>query len=378
MTRKTFCVMVTPPGRGAVASVLVDGPRAAEFADRFFRSAGGKPLSGYALDRIAFGRWDFGPGEELVACRRSEHRVEIHCHGGQAAVGALLESLASAGCQTVSWTEWLANQPEDRIQSQAALALAHAPTERTAAILLDQFSGALGSAIHEVLRLLELSDANSVAAARTSLDALQSRGRLGRHLTEPFRIALAGRPNVGKSSLINALVGYRRSIVSDQPGTTRDIVTAATALAGWPVEIADTAGLRTTDDSLEHAGVRRAEQTLRDADSRVLVFDASARWSGDDQALVDAWPDALAVHNKIDLPRAAGPVRPAGIDASTITMAGIDTLADSLISRLAPNPPPPGAPMPFHASHFEAIADAVKCLSRGDLPGASAALRSLL
>ncbi|HEV7226427.1 MAG TPA: GTPase, partial [Pirellulales bacterium] len=227
-------------------------------------------------------------------------------------------------------------------------------------------------------RLLELGDASSLAAARTSLDALQSRVPLGRHLTEPFRVALAGRPNVGKSSLINALVGYRRSIVSDQPGATRDIVTAVTALAGWPVEIADTAGLRATDDSLERAGVRRAEQTLDEADARVLVFDASARWSNDDQALVDAWPDALTVHNKIDLPRAAGPTRPAGIDTSTITRAGIDKLADALISRLAPNPPPPGAPASFHASHFEALAEAGQCLSRGDLPGASTALRSLL
>lgn len=377
MIRHTFSVVLTPSGRGAVASVLVDGPRATEIAGRFFQSASGKPLAEYALGRVACGRWNVGPGEELVVCRRTEEQVEIHCHGGQAAVGALLESLAMAGCQGMSWPEWRVSRPGGRIQSQAAEALARAATERTASILLDQFSGALDSAIDEILHQLESGDANSLAAARTSLDNLRSRCRLGRRLTEPFRVALAGRPNVGKSSLINALVGYRRSIVFDQAGTTRDVVTAVTALEGWPVEISDTAGLRATEDSLEQAGVLRAEQTLRDADLRVLVFDSSPAWSNDDQALLDAWPDAVAVHNKIDLPP-ADRSRPAGIDASAMTMAGIEKLAEALISRLVGDSPPPGAAVPFHASHFEVLAEAGQCLACGDLPGASTALRSLM
>ena len=124
-------------------------------------------------------------------------------------------------------------------------------------------------------------------------------------------MVLAGRTNVGKSSLLNALAGHGRAIVHHVPGTTRDAVTVATAIDGWPVELCDTAGLRPPDDAVERAGIELARERLAEADLVVLVADRSRPWSAEDQALRDQWPGAVLVHNKCDLPASAGE-RPAG------------------------------------------------------------------
>lgn len=378
MTRRMKAAVLTPEGRGAVATVLVEGPDATQIVSRLFHSAAGKPLASYPLGAIAFGRWQSAEGEELVVSRVADDRVEIHCHGGKAAVAAIFDSLRAAGCAILSWREWLAQQSGDRIQSQAAEALASATTERAAAILLDQFNGALASALGEVLRWLSHDNDAGLAAAQAALSELQQLGALGRHLTVPFRIVLAGRPNVGKSSLINALVGYRRSIVYDQPGTTRDVVTAATALDGWPVEFADTAGIRPAQESLEQEGVLRAKASLAAADLQVLVFDGSCSWSPADRVLLESWPDAVVVHNKADLHALDPSPRPPGIFTSALTSSGIDELIQALVVRLAPAPPAPGSAVPFHESHFQAITLAADSLARGDRQAAAAALQSIL
>ncbi len=130
-----------------------------------------------------------------------------------------------------------------------------------------------------------------------------ARAPLGLHLTKPWQIVIAGPPNVGKSSLLNAFVGYQRAIVFDQPGTTRDVVTAATAIDGWPVQVSDTAGLRSSADPLETAGADSAAQQARAADCLLLVFDASQHWTAGNQQLIDAWPQAVVVGNKCDYRR---------------------------------------------------------------------------
>ena len=111
--------------------------------------------------------------------------------------------------------------------------------------------------------------------AESSIEMLQFRD-LGLHLTTPWRVVLAGAPNVGKSSLMNAIAGYQRAIVSPTPGTTRDVVTVTTAIDGWPVQLADTAGLRETQDELESAGVALADAAIGEADLVIVVSDASA------------------------------------------------------------------------------------------------------
>lgn len=394
----TIAVVLTPPGRGAVATVLVAGAQATDRVSRFFQPANGRPLAGFALGRIAFGRWGEAPGEELVVCRRSDQEIEIHCHGGQAAVQAIVDALAAAGCQAVRWQDWQRRQAASPVQAEALEDLARATTLRAATILLDQFHGALDREINDITTMLsntpgwdELASPTTSAGATPQhsihravglaalgapddrvraavaerLAVLVERAHLGRHLVEPFHVVLAGRPNVGKSNLINALVGYQRSIVHDLPGTTRDVVTAGTALDGWPVELADTAGLRASDDPLEAAGVGLAEQRLAAADLRILVFDASRLWSSEDQAIAERWPDAIVVRSKRDLPRASD--RPAGIATSAVTGHGIDELVRLMASRLAPEPPPAGSAVPFRAWQAQALSQATDACKRGDV-----------
>ena len=172
-------------------------------------------------------------------------------------------------------------------------------------------------------------------------------------------MVLAGRPNVGKSRLLNALAGYGRAIVDPSPGTTRDVVTVRTALDGWPVELADTAGLRDPEGAIEAAGIALARARQRTADLLIVVLDRSEPWTADDQALLGeankAGASTLIVANKADLP-AAWDVW--GDDVLTISAErgdGIEPLIHTLAQRLVPDPPPAGAGVPFRPAHFRRI-----------------------
>ena len=243
------------------------------------------------------------------------------------------------------------SQCDDPIAAAALAALADARTERTAAILLDQYHGALRRAMDEIRQDI---DRGNDASARQRIDALLARARLGEHLTRPWSVVLAGRANVGKSSLMNALAGYGRAIVHHSPGTTRDAVAFATAIDGWPVELCDTAGLRAAGDAVERAGIERARERLAQADLVVLVADRSVPWSAEDQALVEQWPASVLVHNKCDLPAAPGD-RPAGLSTSALGGEGIDVLLETIGRRLVPDPPPPGAAVPFSSEQVEMV-----------------------
>lgn len=346
-------VRLTPPGRGAVATLLVEGTGAVGVVDALFRAAGRRPWKSRPNDQLAVGRFAVGleTGEEVVVRRCSDRSVELHCHGGHAAVAMIERVLVERGCRSVAWQDWAAGHHQDPIAAAACLALADARTERTAAILLDQYHGALRRALEEIEAAHRRGD---TATAARQVEVLLARADLGRHLVRPWRVVLGGKVNVGKSSLINALLGYGRAIVHAQPGTTRDVVTAGTAIEGWPVELSDTAGLRSGDDTVERAGVQRAEEQLAAADLALLVFDAATPWSARDRQLIEAWPAALLVHNKCDLPRAPG-ARSPGISISASTGEGVEALLRVIAARLVPDPPPPGAPVPFTAEQFQRL-----------------------
>ncbi len=357
----TRVVLLTAPGRAAIATLLVAGPRATEIVSRLFQPAGKKSLSEQPLGRIVFGRWPAGTvAEEVVVCRTAADRVEVNCHGGVAAPRAIASSLIAAGCEEFDWRTWTRESLADPLAADAEIALADAPTERTARILLDQRSGALRRQFDAIAGAIRTGDA---AGAVSLVDELLARMDVGLHLAKPWRVVLAGRPNVGKSSLINALVGYERAIVHAAPGTTRDIVTALTALDGWPVELADTAGLRLGDEPLEAAGIELAREQAAAADLLLLVFDRSAAWSVEDDALAKAWPAALVIHNKCDLPAAGD--RPAGVEVSAQSGVGLAELARAVVSRLVPNPPEPGDAVPFLESHVELLERLKQSLAAG-------------
>lgn len=354
--------------------MAVSGSDTLDVVGRLFRSASGQPLRAMANRQIVYGR--FGPlGEEVVVCRLGDD-LEIHCHGGQAAVEAVLEALSECGCCEVSWRDWIEHRAPDHIAAAAIEALASAPTLRTAGVLLDQQQGALRREIDDCLGLIVANNAVALPEAIERLRTLARRWQVGRHLTEPFQVVVAGRPNVGKSSLVNALVGYQRSIVFDQPGTTRDVVSARTAFDGWPVELSDTAGLRDVDNAVEAAGVELARDRLAAADVRLLVFDACQPWSEEDAALAARWPGALIVHSKCDL-AAPSTERPPGIHTSAVTGVGIAALVKALGKSLVLDPPLPGAAVPFTANQQGSIDEAVAALTAREFDRALQWLRRL-
>ena len=292
--------------------------------------------------------------EVVLAIRQLEPLpwVEIHCHGGIEVVRMLLELFAEQGAQVCSWQDFQRATAESPLRGLARIALAHAPTVRTAAILLDQVHGALDSALAEIIGRLQQESADR---AGEGLNKLLRFAGVGRHLTEPWRVVIAGAPNVGKSSLVNALAGYQRAIVAPTPGTTRDVVTTMLAFDGWPIEVADTAGWRAEAEALEQQGIERARTVVAEADLVLWVLEASA---------VPVFPGNINpapryVINKMDLPAAWNVAEvPGAVQVSALTGLGLADLCRYMVQVLVADPPPPGAAVPFSAAIVNRLGEA--------------------
>jgi tRNA modification GTPase len=366
---------LTPPGRGAVATILVAGPGAFELVSRCFSPASGKSLTELPLGRVVFGSFRSltDTAEEVVVGLHDKDHVEIHCHGGAIAAAAVMRSLAKEGATIVPWQQVAEQVEPDRIAAEARLALAAARTEKTAAILLEQHHGTLRKGLEEIAAATE-SQPESHTTTLSRLQRLLALAPLGKHLTQPWRVFIAGAPNVGKSSLMNALVGYQRSIVFDQPGTTRDLLTAVTALDGWPIELVDSAGLRESEDALETAGVARATAGIAEADLVLWVEDATVARVARPRLCVGV----LAVKNKADLlPEGVMSQGADTIAVSALTGQGLDRLCQRIVQQLVPFSPVRGEAVIFTQRQEHAIQEAATALSSGDSRLAITWLRSL-
>lgn len=390
----TYVVELTPPGRAAVAVVLVAGPAAARAVGRCFTPLSGQSAEHLTIGRIVLGRWGGAGGEELIACRRGDEQFEIHSHGGAAAAQSVIDRLLNEGCAPIAWKEWARTNSPDPIHAAARIALSDAVTERTAAILLDQLNGALASAIRAAMANVAKSNWSGAA---DSIDALLRWRELGLHLTKPWRVVVCGPPNVGKSSLINALAGYERAIVSPTPGTTRDVVTVTTAIDGWPIQLADTAGFRTTRDELEAAGIALAAATVAEADLAVVMQDATSANdnqlignSGDTNTMTELPAKQIHVINKIDLlsederseitahltsPRTSSRPR---VLVSAITGEGITELAAAISGELLPERPPSSAAVPFTTEHIANLVAARDAVENCNAEAAAKILQAML
>jgi tRNA modification GTPase len=353
MSADTYLACLTPAGTGAIATLALRGPRAWELARQLFQPVSSQRDSASALPatpevgRLWLGRLGEeargGADEVVLNVQRISPTpwLEIYCHGGREVIRLLEEVFRARGVQVCSWQELEQRTGSDPAQACALAALAEAPTTRTAAILLDQYHGAFANALAAPRQALE---SNHAAEASRLLDELARYAPLGRHLISPWHVVLAGAPNVGKSSLVNALAGYQRSVVTSTPGTTRDVVTTTIALAGWPVELSDTAGWRDATTSLEQQGIARARTAAASADLCLWLLDGS---------VTPVWPEEihvplLLVINKIDLPAAWDRVTATeAVPVSALTGAGLSELMEELAKRLVPAPPPPGAAVPF-------------------------------
>ena len=368
----TYVTVMTPRGIGAIASCLVFGPEAFRAVNDCFAPRREKPLVMADQGRVLFGKWQ--GTEELLVCVRDEKSIEVHCHGGMAAVTAVISSLVDAGCQRCDNDRLQELTESDPLVRLAAQLLPDAPTARTAGLLLQQYRGALAGPLDQILE--DLEGGRSSAALR-GLDRLCDFSGLGRHLVKPWRVCLAGAPNVGKSSLLNALAGYQRAIVHDRAGTTRDQVTVSTVVDGWPLELVDTAGLCESDEPLEQAGMELARASMESADVVLLVIDASQPDSGDGLP-AGQLEDPLLVLNKWDLvdaetvsgPDLLEPPDPVagreGVRISATAAWGIERLLEYLSRRLVPSPPGEGQRVPCGDELIDAISQAARAVACGE------------
>jgi tRNA modification GTPase len=298
--------------------------------------------------------------------------VEINCHGSRAGVEQIINLLVHEGAVRCSWGAFIQRQSANKPLATAIVALPNALTLRTASMLLDQFHGAWQLAIGMILEHCSRQEWEQVGQ---TLDELNERIPLGRHLTVPWRVVVAGAPNVGKSTLVNALIGYQRSIVTPVAGTTRDVVRTLIAIDGWPVELVDTAGVRSTGDAIEQEGVRLARGFAAEADCCIWVMDAAQE---------PTWPDGGLEHvhlviNKTDL----SPIwnladAASGIRISAQTGTGISEVTERLSRWLVPNPPSAGAAIPFTDEQRTALETARKCYLERRWASLEMTLRSIL
>jgi tRNA modification GTPase len=308
--------------------VGVAGSGAIVLVDRLFMPRGKVAMCDRPDAAVVFGRWgDPDRGEELVVVRRNPSSLEVHCHGGMAASEAVMRSLESLGAVRQPWPEWLAAGGATEIEAEARQALARAGGPKAAMILSRQLAGALQQ---EITRVRSLELAGEAAAAQAAIDRLRRAARVGLRLTRPWRVVVAGPVNAGKSSLVNALAGYSRSIVSAEPGTTRDLLETRLVLGGWEIDLVDTAGLRNEDvGSVEREGIARAITATADADLVLRVDDGRTGFSL-------SGPDEMLVLSKCDLsPDNSSWVHHA-IRTSAATGQGVDELAAAIVERLVP------------------------------------------
>ncbi|MCA9071161.1 MAG: 50S ribosome-binding GTPase [Planctomycetaceae bacterium] len=348
--------LLTPHGRGAVATLQFEGP--CETLSNFFQAANGQPIHKHPLNRVVFGHWGREVPEDVVICRTAETLVEIHCHGGDVASSRIQQDLESYGCQRELWPDLL-ERTEGVYHREWTESLVKTTTQRTAAILLSQ-----KKLLTQFLQELQSEECPRIAER---IQALLRWADFGQHLTKPWDVVLGGPPNVGKSSLINALVGYSRSIVYDQPGTTRDVVTAETAFEGWPIRFADTAGLRQGAAPLEAEGFRRAQDRLASADCQILLTDVSGPPTDIGRKLREEFPQAIFVAHKSDLPQFERHDLPSeALPVSSVTGAGVEELAQAIVNRLIPQVPPSDQPIAFTYRQIQILIEAHQAAEADD------------
>lgn len=346
--------VLTPRGRGAVATIVVSATDGGfdesqlDSLDRLFAAANGKSLAQQPNSRVVFGHWGTeSPHEELVVCR-DVGSIEIHCHGGSVCVNRILTDLANAGFPSHSLTE-------PTLESELQKAITFAPTLRTAKLLLTQQR--LWPKWMQSLRTID-----SIEQLQGEFERVLAWTDFGLHLTEPWRIAIVGEPNVGKSTLLNALLGFERSIVFDQPGTTRDAVSARTVFDGWPVLLSDTAGIRESDDAIEVAGVAVAISRAEAADLRIHVSDLSAT----ETAPLELVGSTMTVGNKCDLV-STGAVHTVDHEVSAATGDGLPELIAAIGSAIVPELPNDQQCVPVSNWLVQRLEEAHRLCSTGEI-----------
>lgn len=371
---ETIAAISTAFGEAAIAVLRLSGPRAVEIAHSVFR---GKNRAAELTSRtVHFGSifdGDTRLDDVLLTVFRApasytgEDVAEISCHGGVLVSRRILEVLLRAGARSAEPGEFtqraFLNRKLDLTQAEAVMDVISAQTDLALRAANEQLSGTLGARIRE-LRTAVLDTLAQVEAfidfpeedispetgtalrarierALGDVAALLATAGQGKVLREGLRTVIYGPPNVGKSSLLNRLLGYERAIVSHHPGTTRDVLEETINVRGIPVRLMDTAGVRDTHDELEQAGIERTRRAIERAELVLHVVDASndaETWLGQsageirkEQGAAPGQPRTIVVLNKCDLGIHASWTAQGGIAVSALTGEGFEKLCDAIV-----------------------------------------------
>jgi tRNA modification GTPase len=335
---------LTPPGVSAIAVLALQGPTVWAKLRPYFHTATTPEV--HQEPRLYRGRLEHdGLGDDLILSLQGDvdvQTIELQTHGGPGIIQWALDFSQRLGCQVLTWQEWLersSSAPQSLSTIPIWNLLPLATTKKTAAILLDQCHGAFARALEEIQSEFA-SNRNDPQALSKSIDALKSWESLGHHLVQPWRVVLAGMPNVGKSSLLNALLGFDRAVTSSIPGTTRDLVAATLVWNGFPFEFIDTAGIHESEHPIEQAGMQQARHAYRNADVVLGLIDLSDPQS----RLPDQVGATFVVGTKADLPRRSASVVDNAV--SSLSRDGINDLLQALYRHVIPLDPKPGQGIP--------------------------------
>ncbi|MFN0083745.1 MAG: tRNA uridine-5-carboxymethylaminomethyl(34) synthesis GTPase MnmE [Blastocatellia bacterium] len=371
----TIAAIATPPGAGGIGIIRLSGPDALSLALRLLRDSAGTTLAPNhsVLHLIVNRETDEVIDETIVTYYKGPHSftgedvVEISCHGSPVVLAEVLRLLIGAGATPAQAGEFslraFFNQRIDLSQAEAINDLIHARTRYQARIAARQVRGEISRLLQPIKEgLIELivHFESTIEFVEDDLDplnlrlylarmdeyaerleSLASSYRLGRMIRTGVRLALIGLPNVGKSSIFNALLGFDRAIVTHLPGTTRDTLSEGLSIEGIPMTLVDTAGIRETEDLVERIGVERTKSAIADADMIVAVVDSQSSLPDEEKTLFGEFPIDLYVINKCDLPGAmtAELLRPVAAGTSVarvsaLTGDGIAELRDAIHRHL--------------------------------------------
>ncbi len=339
----TIAAISTPLGEGGIAIVRLSGEQAVPIADKLFKAASGKRLEEVPSHTIHYGtlvdpKTDERVEEVMVTVMRAprtftrEDVVEINCHGGIVSVNRVLQLVLNNGAALAEPGDFtkraFLNGRIDLSQAEAVIDLIRAKTDRAMNVALGQMEGRLSRLIQklrqEIIETLahvevnidypEYDDVEEMTHRMLVEKATYIKGEIkkllktseqGKILREGLATAIIGRPNVGKSSLLNSFVQENKAIVTNIPGTTRDVIEEYVNVRGVPLRLIDTAGIRETEDLVERMGVERSRQILKKADLILLVLNSAEPLSADDEQLFAQVEglDVIVIVNKTDLPR---------------------------------------------------------------------------